>query len=244
MKVRKDNMRVLSIDWDYFIKEDPMLDWGHREAAFFLNQAWAFRRERPAFDPIEGFLKNPDGTFQIVKDDLTKLAPFAGAEEDILNLPCVRGSYNIATAESHLAILKFLEGKTNLEIVNIDAHHDIYYRTKNFKDPDCGEWAGSLIYSGRVKSYTQIYPGWRKEKGYEEGNEMGVARWGRKKLGVNMRMTWDKPIDVIKWNKVDMVFICRSGCWVPPDYDDRFNEFCRRMGVNGILKPRIIGEAA
>jgi len=23
-------MRVLSIDWDFFFEEDPMLDWGHR----------------------------------------------------------------------------------------------------------------------------------------------------------------------------------------------------------------------
>ena len=34
---------MLTIDWDYFVPEDPIHDFGHMENLFFLDQIWWFR---------------------------------------------------------------------------------------------------------------------------------------------------------------------------------------------------------
>ena len=34
---------ILTIDFDFFCQEDPMMDMGHRETNFFLNDMWAIR---------------------------------------------------------------------------------------------------------------------------------------------------------------------------------------------------------
>lgn len=35
--------RLLTIDWDYFVPEDLMLDLGHRETSFGINTVWKVR---------------------------------------------------------------------------------------------------------------------------------------------------------------------------------------------------------
>ncbi|MDE1971439.1 MAG: hypothetical protein KGI50_07740 [Patescibacteria group bacterium] len=44
------------------------------------------------------------------------------------------------------------------------------------------------------------------------------------------------------WNQVDVVFVCRSGCRTPPEYDHRFTMFCKMLGSTAFLKEREIEE--
>lgn len=34
---------VLSIDWDYWFKDRPEMDWGHQESEFYINFIWGLR---------------------------------------------------------------------------------------------------------------------------------------------------------------------------------------------------------
>jgi len=240
-------MRVLSIDWDYFVEEDPMLDFGHRESMMFLHDMWNIRRIQTVINS-KGKIVTKDGKAVTQEKDLTKMLPYRGSFWDILALPCLRNRYQIAVAESHVAILQLLKDKKDLEIINIDAHHDIHYGNpasefsvtakNNVNEAECGNWGSYLVNKGLVKKWVQIYPEWRKKfpEPYDE-----IDKWMRE---VGKLHFWgfvgEKPRDVIRWGIVDLVFICRSGCWTPPEYDEKFNEFCQLIGVEKPLAVREI----
>jgi hypothetical protein len=217
-------MRVLSIDWDYFVEEDPMLDWGHREDGIFLDMMWKIRR-------IDG-------------KDMRKLAPFRGNEVELAAsfFRMMLKGYDLSVAESHLAILDVIGDERDLEIINIDAHHDIFYRQPccdldvnsedNIKRIDCGCWAGHLIHQGRVTSYTQVYPEWRRKL---PENYNGKAKW-IDSHGCKSKFVFGPP--PLKWKQVDKIFVCRSGCWSPPEYDARFTRFVKLLGATKALRER------
>lgn len=138
----------------------------------------------------------------------------------------------VCIAESHASILQILEGREAVELVNIDAHHDIFYGKPPCDGIDCGNWGGHLMQQHRVNSWTQIYPGWRKKPGFD------VDKFPVKyaaDLCPDVKVVYsDEPhkIHPLKaWRAVDWLFICRSGCWVPPEYDERLAKVCRALGV-------------
>jgi hypothetical protein len=232
---------VVSIDWDYFVEENPMLDWGHRETTFFLEHMWHIRRVNTSYNEATK-------SFKQMLVDLRELLPFRGSPFVITRLPFTQGKYQIGTAESHAAILQLLTGQSNLEIVNIDAHHDIHYGkiAKDDKSVECGSWGSHLIANGRVKSWLQVYPDWRKK--FPEGHEDKLD-WARKQLNGQFDVVYGAP--PIRWRNVDYVFICRSGCWAPPEYDKEFSLLCMMLGAHGmkereITVPKLIpvGESA
>jgi hypothetical protein len=214
-------MRVLSIDWDYFVDEDPGLDFGHREAPVFLGPIWEVRRHTA--------VRLPHGEIALTKIDITKILPFVGSEDSILDLSCLPRGYRLFIAESHRAILSAVGDLRNLDIINIDAHHDIYYETS--EDGDCGSWGRSLVNGNRLRSFTQIYPAWRKKYPEDIYDISAYMHWAKVPYSVH---TGEDIASVVKWQSVDAVFVCRSGCWTPPEYDIRFNSFCKRLGADGL----------
>lgn len=232
-------LRVLSIDWDYFVEEDPMLDFGHREEMIFLNEMWSFRSTRHRL--------SENGKIVLEARDLSQMLPFRGDESLLSCLPCLRGDYRIGVAESHSAILKFLDGRTELSIVNIDAHHDLGYGDHSdyhfeMHETDCGNWGQFLVTSGRVAAWFQLYPKWRRKFPELTAKKGTAIEWAKEKLGGRFRVSTAIPSTVIHWRFVDLVFICRSGCWVPPNYDERFNHFCARLGSEASLPVRTVGK--
>ncbi len=57
-------MKIISIDYDYFFKEDPLHDWAHGETQFLINDIWETRAAgfMAAGEPLPGLTGNP-GTF-------------------------------------------------------------------------------------------------------------------------------------------------------------------------------------
>lgn len=238
--------RILSIDWDYFVEEDPKLDYGHEEVGFFLNHIWSTRRLWAKLDENGNVVTDANGQIVHVVRDLKELLPFRGDLSMITNLPCLGSAngYHLAWGESHQAILQMLEGKgDNLEIVNIDAHHDLGYRGKAFdfavRQPDCGSWGEYLIAKNRVASWKQVYPKWRIK--FPEGHSETLRRT-KKKLGDKFTVTTELPAKAVPWRKVDYVFVCRSGCWTPPVYDDRFNWLLQSLGAESAMEVRKLEE--
>jgi hypothetical protein len=191
--------RIVSIDWRFFVKEDPALGWEHKEDESFLVDDWEKRRHKvlPS-DPKNGLTVTE-------RVDLTKVVPFVGDPVGIVQFIVNISRLNrLLIAESHSKILDGLDGKRDLEIFNFDAHHDL----------DKGEWGHRLITEGRVVSWTQIYPSWRREFPDTPAPECGAIF-----TDVFPRL---KPASVI-----DMIFLCRSGHYTPPEYDAEFNKLVR-----------------
>lgn len=220
-------MRVLSIDWDYFFEENPMLDYGHKEEVLFLDVLWRIRRSRALVDR-NGKIQER----QIV--DLTKEIPQRVDPFMIVGAAFNAKPRTIAVAESHAAIVKLLKNADDVELINVDAHHDLHYGEVGRlpKKFNCGNWGSALIEAGKVTRWTQVYPTWRRN--YPE-DDNGVFTWARKQLGSRFHVLYDDAFTFTPRSS-DLLFLCRSGCWIPPEYDKKFTSVCKVLGVQPLAE--------
>jgi hypothetical protein len=115
----------------------------------------------------------------------------------------IKNKPNLFIAESHTRICQLLNTK-NI-IYNLDAHHDCGYNYN--KSVDCGNWAShALTINSKVHI---IYPTWRKTSPEH------------KSLSQPTSISYKLP----KPQNYDVVFVCRSGCWVPTWCDTEFQKF-------------------
>ena len=216
-------MRVLSIDWDYFIQEPDSNehDWTFTEESFFYEAAWVTRRAR-----VKGLIPE-GGKLPVVETlDLTRVMPFIGSVMLFAEL-AEKQNYEIAIADSHKHLGHMLSDKTDIELINIDAHHDLWYYSKCLSEDDinCGNWGSWLIGQQRISSWTQIYPTWRKHS--PEQNRREPMKWANRRTKLRMRHRAPR----LGKMAFDLVYICRSSCWTPPEYDKMFNQFVLMMGA-------------
>lgn len=213
-------MKVLSIDFDFFVKGSD---------------------DHVPPDTLEGKSKDWETLQQsLIKQGkaLETAFPFAGPTfAEFLSHFDFRHTPYFDVWDSHLDILAFVAEHKNLEICNVDAHHDLWYHEplSRINIVDCGNWGGSLIAKKRVKSWTQVYPDWKSERGCARllVKVPAVAVYGT-------RLICRKLADV-KFAP-DVLFVCRSSHWVPPVYDGKFEEFCEAIAEKGhfqITKPKV-----
>lgn len=224
-------MNIISIDWDYFIQEDLMLDLAHMETNLFVGPIWDIRRL--------GWLAQGETT--------EELMPFKGPDAWQFLFKTVRhdSRFHVACAESHAAIVGFLDQclaasksvrSKKFTIYNFDAHHDMVYGAPRFEagEYDCGDWLGWLIATKRVKKVVQIYPEWRVKYLEEMMHVLKFALEHKVPYHYQIGLNRLKPI------KADVVFLCRSGAWTPPEYDSKFNLLCNVFGLEVSLPERVI----
>jgi len=219
---------VLSVDWDYFFPDQDVYDWGHTEASgLFYEFLWTTR-------PHARDICKPDAPLAI-----DTMWP-SGHEDFWAGGPLARGHQpkKLFLAESHRSMLDFVKGRRNLVIHNIDAHHDLGYGEGDdgSLEPDCGNWAATLIRQGRVAEYHQHYPTWRKQ--YPESQPRFA------------QATFDHSLP--SGLRPDLVFACRSSCWCPPWADKDWMAFAATAGiachraslqaVQYVMKPRSFDE--
>ena len=207
-------LKILSIDWDYFFPNDEDYDWGHREAPFFIDTIWNFRTNAKA----------PDG--KLMLDVHVPTIPKNFWKKVLRNTPI------LTIAESHCSIWPMLDNMRMfgpIEVTNLDAHHDCGYKEYPRRIPKtvaigCGDWGYWGLKTKRISSLRQFYPAWRGER--PEGRAAAGNRGGRFGL--------PEP------TSYNAVFLCRSGAWTPPWYDDRLQQFIEdsRLRVDGTLEPR------
>lgn len=206
---------VLSIDFDYFFEEHPTDEWGHREAPVFIRTIWPIRAAnlyRVGIDPVKdrGLFEPPVNLFD---------------QMDALKWSFARKP-KVAVAESHGSAFHEFEYDTDLHIVNVDAHHDLFYGLPG-KVPSCQDWLWHLVQApGRVCKITIVYPKWRRDANHngdappDESLEIFNLR------GVPVEIVYgikNAPRDL----KFERAFIARSGAWVPPWLDDDFDLFVK-----------------
>lgn len=228
---------ILSVDWDFFIEQDPKLEISNRESEVFLETLWAIRF----------------ATWKTRGETPEQNMPMTLSVPGFLNSLFARCNFPSAsaTAESHALIVTWLDKhfRGPFEIINFDAHHDIYYGKASGAELEagrhsCENWAMRLLMDRKLEKYTVVYPDWRLKKGFAEGSfeqimDLRCPAGMESRIRYDYWSNWAKKIDARR--RPEGIFLCRSGCWSPPCYDQEFNRLARTLGGRRAeIKPRKI----
>lgn len=191
-------MRVLSIDWDYFISanmsERAVLfpDGGAEEVSEYVqDMIWMGRYVDPRLEKI--------GVEKQAISDIKRILRKAD-----------RGRTKYMIADSHKHIYDFiLDNKhswdDNILVANIDFHHDVY--GKGSTELHCGNWMIHLM---------------------NKYGSKGIYRWIARKdsdfISYPRLNTVVENFSSIEGDEFDLVYICRSGMWSPPHLDEEFKK--------------------
>lgn len=217
MTNKSEHLKVLSIDWDFFIDADEKTrsemfpDGGNENLPqFIMDFIWSNRyASNPALENIS--------VDQCALDRIKNIV-------DDLNI----GHLWIVDSHKHIydAIAQLHRPGQEIDIVNIDFHHDCY--DHNEDKVDCGNWVLQVLQNGFNKVGDGQYL-WVYRPGTEDPAEgIGYTGTFNDQCGCNYldrlqpsesKVCWD-------WEDVDLLFICRSSMWSPPHLDDQFIEFC------------------
>jgi len=209
MAPKTDNFGVLSIDFDFWIPEDPMLDMGHFESELFIRVLWQTR------------LVSDINLKKTLTVSMTETPNPRGLANFLSGKGLTAAPNQMAVAESHASILHYLEGLNNLDIIHIDAHHDFGYG-ENVKD-DCAGWVRKLVEENRVRRVRLFYPTWRQKErmdvDWREETDERVEQWRANGVVVEVHHGLENVPDNFH---VEKTFVCRSGAWSPPWTDMTF----------------------
>lgn len=203
-------LRVLSIDWDYFVKASMVErmtmfpDGGNENMAKVLRDiVWAGRYVTPDLEKVGV----KDSTVAFTEDLMKSLKAHTPAATWVV--------------DSHSVLYSVVKDtykrlrKNKIELVNIDFHHDVYGQDY---DVNCGNWLRVLDHEleNMDNHYTWV--------GHADSD---MEAWEDMEQGDhNGSMTFITDLNSIdlvgtKW---DVVFLCRSDMWSPPHLDDNFIE--------------------
>jgi len=191
----------VTIDFDFFVKEDPAWDFGHQESLLFLNMIWESRvglaNELKTDGNERGFWK------WLHKHSGVEYAPM-----------CVSDSHAYA-CNIHQSINR---------VIIIDAHHDCWQGDslgvdKRDRNIYCHNWLREWLLQKKGRSALWVKPVWPKD---------GLILPDDMKSRVK-EVTWSKSLDLGLQGST-IVHVCRSGCWVPPWLDKAFLAFLRASG--------------
>jgi len=201
---------VLSIDFDYFVRENPMWDFGHNEdQSVFRHTAWIARYMSTNLyeecDPAK------------YADMMPKSMP-----SELEHAGFLMKNARMFVADSHKDAYKAIKKVGECEIYHFDAHSDMY---PGMVDMNCGNWLLKLYESGKCK-VNWIYPKWMDEFGGPDN-----------KFNYNIDVKKFSELNAVR--NVDLVFICRSSAWVPPHLDPQFVEMVYTFGQK-IEKVKVI----
>jgi len=228
MARRRQTAQVLSIDFDFWVPDPLELDMGHREAKFFIDAMWGLRAGQALARGVDlrEVMKVESSNGLLPSTLLSALKGHLASPQKL----------KIAIAESHASLYYFLEGETDIEMVNLDAHHDCGYQIAADKLPDCevdcGNWAGKLVMEGRVKKHIQVFPTWKRDSDKYGGEAWEFMKGGHPLASKARCLIGWKP-SVLEGFKFTHVFLCRSGAWVPPWADPAFTTLAMCLSHQG-----------
>ena len=210
MKNEEGLLRLLSIDWDYFVptKEfDPeqwqLYDWTMKDNAFYRDPGlWIHR--------AVGFIQNG-----------LPLPETSGLEKTFWGRFRFAPGAKLYYGDSHLYAATIPGKELVHEVWNYDAHHDLGYRATreailDSRQVTCDNWLAWYKHAGaRVWVY---YPQWK---------DMAIDG---KPVFPGFRKNDDgKPVSQL----FDAVYVCRSSSWTPPWLDAQFRAFLEACPVAG-----------
>lgn len=189
-------IKILSIDWDYFMDTDINTrlscfpDGGVEYNLKLSNMIWANYYIKNIRKKIESVKLSQDFLYLIEwirKNDLSNAKFYL--------------------SPSHVSILNMIENeniKEEIDLINIDFHHDTYNHSK---ERNCGNWLDVLCKDYKVN-----------------------AKWLRHKdsdlLGKKEDVKELLDIKIINDFQPDYIFLCKSYPWAPPHLDKYFEDLC------------------
>lgn len=189
-------MRILSIDFDYFIDTD------------METRVMCFPDGHDNFAPaLTQFIWNSRYDFHENIRDLGVIADY----DKMCDFLKSRQVGRVLIADSHREIAQFFDSvkpDEDLEIINIDFHHDMYITGGSTLD--CGNW---LRFLADLKPDADI-------------------KWVMREDSDTEALTGEFPyatttnIDEVQ-GEFDLIFICFSSPWTPPHLKPRFDEMCK-----------------
>lgn len=134
---------LLTVDWDYFVPEDPSFDLGHSESLVFLDMMWRGR----------------SGLLDTIKTN--------GAEEGFWGRleASLSGAGPTYVSDSHMYAYRLLSGVDH--VILVDAHHDCWREDSLGLEKDqgyvyCHNWLRAWLSKGKRRRVTWIQPEWSK----------------------------------------------------------------------------------
>lgn len=203
----------LSIDFDFWCREDYRWDWGHgtRHSPLIDNTLWEFRYRHMGAQALANET-DPRTHADFPPDQLLTQLRFRG-------LDVRRGYLQLHIADSHEHIMDVLTASPDPGLViNIDAHHDSY--SSSSEELNCGNWVSHYAKLRQKPRLWHVYPKWQ--------NKPGEELYHAKRL---VRMPWSEPWNLPAGAQLRYVFLCRSRQWVPPHLDNEFIAMARALAT-------------
>lgn len=202
---------LLSVDWDYFIYTQKE-NWGsYTENIDTTVNLWYKRY----------ILSKAQG---VNIQDSFKLSPEVNTfwekiKEHFIFVKDIR----VYVSDSHALSYDIAVNQDCNIVYLFDAHSDLGYGGLSSLDfeVNCANWLGKLLKDRQVNEANIIYSPHTAEKPeyFRQINKTFNIRY----LSLN-----ELDIDT----EVYAVHICRSGAWVPPWLDEKFNQFINALGIS------------
>lgn len=231
-------MILVSVDFDYFVRELKSWDWGHSDenggqAGLYAYKAWYVRYVTSRIDII----KETDPKIHADFEPIQLLSKFRE-----LGLK-FNDRTRMMIAESHGEAYHFFKEMQSNVMIHLDAHHDMY---DDSDEITCGNWLANLTKIKRGMEIYHVVPKWEREwypnaKSKEEMfKEISSAIKNEIKQRATIRHVFFE--DLPKFNQVvEGIFFCRSGSWTPPHLDQEFIDMLKVFIIGtGILPSNII----
>lgn len=189
---------ILSIDWDYFIKasmSERINMFPVESDAGFLSVAWddLYRKHKDLIN------------IEVKYDELEALKKYL-VRNYLPNNP------QIVIADNHKHIYKYVKKLSqdgDINLVNIDFHHDCYYCEMNSR-PDCANWLYKLIDEEIICAATWILD---EDSGIDPEYPCD-----------DDILELDEDFSILKdIEDIDLIYLCRSSLYSPPHLNKYFN---------------------
>jgi hypothetical protein len=117
----------------------------------------------------------------------------------------------IYVAYNHKKILDFLKNDTNINLINIDHHHDFSYNPEGIiEQPNCANWVRILFENQQLNSCL-----WAKNSNSQLPLDIVIEKFKECNYAFeDFNLLKDKILNI----HFDKIFICLSPEWVPPYY--------------------------
>jgi len=221
----------ISVDFDFFIYEDPSWDWGHSDALAHIDDLlWNARYQERDLHTETSILRHADFIPSRLVMRLQRLGFDLSYRPDRL----------VGVADSHGYIIPFIangrlkrasEPVVDL-VVNIDAHHDCW--TFNGR-VECDSWMTLLRHEWPRTRFVHLYPQWKSPEldGPAQRDATRLNEASPHNLDITTFAKWPGPRQPFD---VTHVFVCRSSPWVPPHHDPDFLELVKSLASTGRAK--------
>ena len=189
--------RILSIDFDYFIdtdidtRNDEFPDGADNQTDDAIQDMW-----------FNSYFRHPE-----IHDISVMPEQFRDCWRFLYSLESGR----VLIAESHSKIIEVLSEtvKDELEVINVDFHHDCYITGGN--NFDCANWVRHLM---TMKPDTKFL--WVKKEDSETTSLEG-------------EFPYPSTTEFNLEGEFDYIFLCFSPEWTPPHLRPYFNDLCRSV---------------